>query len=346
MRCKRILVTGKGGPDVLKVIEHDIPEPGPGEIRIRVEAAGVAYADTMRRRGVLAPRKPFTPGYDVVGRIDAVGEGVAGMDLGERVAALMPRLGLGGYSEHVVVPANLVVRVPQGIEPVPAVCLGLNYITAYQMLFRFTEPRPGERILIHGAAGGTGTALLQLGRHKGLDMYGTASAPKHDLVRDLGATPIDYRSEDFVERVRELTDDGVDYVYDPIGGKHLERSYRTLRPSGTLVSYGASSDIPKGTLGVAVGSLRFLGLKLRPSRRAVRLYMITMSTGCKPADCKRDWEHLLELYLKGVVDPVVGARFPLEHAAEAHALMDRSGTRGKIVLLCGDDRESLAANSP
>jgi NADPH:quinone reductase-like Zn-dependent oxidoreductase len=346
MRSTRILVAGKGGPDVLKVVKDDIPEPGPGEIRIRVEASGVAYADTMRRRGVLAPRRPFTPGYDVVGRVDAVGEGVEGMELGGRVAALMPRLGLGGYSEHVVVPANLTVRVPQRIDPIPAVCLGLNYITAYQMLFRFTDPRPGDRILIHGAAGGTGTALLQLGRHKGLEMYGTASAPKHDLVRELGATPIDYRSEDFVERILELTDDGVDYVYDPIGGKHLARSYQTLRPSGTLVSYGASSDIPKGTIGVGLGSLRFLGLKLRPSRRGVRLYMITMSKGCKPADCKRDWEHLLQLYLDGVVDPIVGASFPLERAADAHALMDRSGTRGKIVLLCGEDREAPAANPP
>jgi NADPH:quinone reductase-like Zn-dependent oxidoreductase len=165
-------------------------------------------------------------------------------------------------------------------------------------------------------------------------------------VRELGATPIDYRSEDFVERILELTDDGVDYVYDPIGGKHLARSYQTLRPSGTLVSYGASSDIPKGTIGVGLGSLRFLGLKLRPSRRGVRLYMITMSKGCKPADCKRDWEHLLQLYLDGVVDPIVGASFPLERAADAHALMDRSGTRGKIVLLCGEDREAPAANPP
>ncbi len=346
MRSKRILVIGKGGPDVLKVVEDDIPEPGAGEIRIRVEAAGVAFADTMRRRGVLAPPRPFTPGYDVVGRVDAVGEEVEGIELDTRVAAMMPMLGQGGYSEHAIVPANLSVRVPKSIEPIPAVCLGLNYITAYQMLFRFAEPQPGERILIHGAAGGTGTALLQLGRHKGLEIYGTASAPKHDLVRELGATPIDYRSEDFVQRILELTDDGVDYVYDPIGGKHLERSYQTLRPSGTLVYYGASSDIPKGTVGVGVGLLRVMGLKLRPSRRRVRIYMITMTKGCKPADCKRDWEHLLQLYLNGVVDPIVGATFPLERAAEAHALMDRAGTRGKIVLLCGDNREGSAAIPP
>lgn len=322
MRSKRIVVTGKGGPNVLTLVEDDISEPGAGEIRIRVEAAGVAFADTMRGRGVLAPRRPFTPGYDMVGCVDAVGEGVEGIELDTRVAAMTPTLGQGGYSEHVIVPAKLVVRVPKSIDPVPAVCLGLNYITAYQMLFRFAEPQPGERILIHGAAGGTGTALLQLGRHKGLEMYGTASAPKHDLVRELGAMPIDYRSEDFVPRILELTGDGVDYVYDPIGGKHLARSYQTLRPSGTLVYYGASSDIPKGAVGVGVGLLRLMGLKLRPSRRRVGIYMITMTKGCKPSDCRRDWEHLLQLYL----DPVVGATFPLERAAEAHALMDRAGT--------------------
>lgn len=344
MHSKRILVTGKGGPEVLKVVEEDIPEPGAGEIRIRVEAAGVAFADTMRRRGVLAPRRAFTPGYEVVGRVDAIGKGVEGIELDTRVAAMMPKVGIGGYSEHAVVPANLALRVRSSIEPIPAICLGVNYITAYQMLFRVTAPQAGERILIHGAAGGAGTALLQLGRHKGLEMYGTASAPKHDLVRELGATPIDYHTEDFVQRILELTSDGVDYVYDPIGGKHLGRSYRALRRTGTLVYYGASSDIPQGVVGVGVGLLRLMGLKLRPSRRRVRIYMITMSKGCKPADCKRDWEHLLQLYLDGVVDPVVGATFPLERVAEAHALMDRAGTRGKIVLLCGANLADSAAN--
>ena len=343
MRSKRIVVTGKGGPEVLKVVEEDVPEPGPGEIRICVEAAGVAFGDVMRRRGVLAPRQAFTPGYDVLGLVDAVGKDVKGIELDTRVAALMPKVGFGGYSEHVVVPANLALRVPSSIEPIPAICLGLNYITAYQMLFRFTAPQAGERILIHGAAGGVGTALLQLGRHKGLEMYGTASAPKHDLVREFGATPIDYHTEDFVQRILELTDNGVDYVYDPIGGKHLERSYQTLRRAGTLVYYGASSDISQGMVGMGVGLLRLMGLKLRPSRRHVRMYMITMSKGCKPADCKRDWEHLLQLYLDGVVDPIVGATFPLERVAEAHALMDRAGTRGKIVVLRGANLADSAA---
>jgi NADPH:quinone reductase-like Zn-dependent oxidoreductase len=335
MRSKRIVVAGKGGPEVFQLVEGDAPQPGAGEIRIRVEAAGVAFGDVMRRRGVLAPRGPFTPGYDAVGVVDGIGQGVEGIEIDTRVAALMPKLGQGGYSEHAVVPADVVVRIPAGIEPVPAVCLGLNYIAAYQMLFRFTTPKSGDRVLIHGAAGGVGTALLQLGRYKGLEMYGTASAPKHDLIRELGATPIDYRTEDFLQRILELTGDGVDYVYDPIGGKHLVRSYQTLRRAGTLVYYGASSDIPKGTIGVGIGLLRLMSLKFRPSRRRVRIYMITMSKGCKPEDCKRDWERLLQLYLDGVVDPIVGATFPLERVDEAHLLMERAGTRGKIVLLCG-----------
>lgn len=333
---KRILIADRGGPEVLQVVEGEAPEPGPGEIRLAVQAAGVAFADTMRRRGVLAPRGAFTPGYDVVGRVDALGEGVKGIELGTRVAAIMPHLGIGGYAEHAVVPAETAVRVPPGIGAIPAVCLGVNYITAYQMLFRLTSPEAGDRILVHGAAGGAGSALLQLGRHKGLEMYGTASAGKHELARALGATPIDYRNEDFVERVLTMTGDGVDYAYDAIGGTNLARSYKTLRRDGTLVYYGALSDVPNGVLGVGLGVFRLLGLKLRPSRRRVTIYMITLNKGCRPADCKRDWEHLFELYLQGVVDPVVGATFPLEQASEAHALLDRAGTTGKIVLVCGD----------
>ncbi|MCA9523975.1 MAG: zinc-binding dehydrogenase, partial [Myxococcales bacterium] len=254
-----VLVRGRGGPDVLHVVQREVPTPRSKAVRIRVEAAGVAFGDVMRRRGVLAPPGAFTPGYDVVGVIDAVGETVSGDWLGRRVAAMMPSVGLGGYADHVCVPADRLARVPDGVPPAEAVALGLNYITAYQLLHRFSPVRAGQRILIHGAAGGVGTALLELGEKLGLEMYGTASSAKHDLVRERGGVPIDYRSEDFVSRVAELTHGGgVDVVFDSIGGAHLRRSYQTLRPRGTLVSFGVSGDLSRGWLGVIAGFWPFL----------------------------------------------------------------------------------------
>jgi NADPH:quinone reductase-like Zn-dependent oxidoreductase len=297
-----------------------------------VAAAGVAFGDVMRRRGVLAPRRPFTPGYDVAGAIDAVGPGVDAGLSGKRVAVFMPKPGIGGYAEHVCVPAERLVEVPEAIDPVDAVCLGLNYITAYQLLDRIVPLRAGQRALIHGAAGGVGSALCELGAARGLELYGTASAGKHDLLRARGATPIDYRSEDFVARIRELTGDGVDAVFDAIGGAHLRRSHQVLRKGGTLVSFGVSGDVGRGLRGVLGGMLVFAGLKLRIDGKRVRLYLITATPGTGWRRCRDDWAALLAMKLRGEVAPVVGARVPLAEARRAHELMDAAAVAGKIVL--------------
>lgn len=329
---RKIVVTGAGGPEVLELVETTAPEPSRGEVRIRVDVAGVAFGDVMRRRGLFAPRKPFTPGYDVAGTVDAVGAGVDAALVGTRVAAMMPRPGIGGYAEHVCVPARRLVTVPDEVAFDDAVCLGLNYITAYQLIHRFAKLSRGDTVLIHGAAGGVGTALLDIGRSVGLTMYGTASAPKHDLVRARGATPIDYRHEDFVARMRELEPDGVDAVFDGIGGDNLRRSYRVLGPRGTLVFFGVSGDLDRGLRGVSASARAFLALKLRPDRKRVKLYMITASPGARPAACRDDWQVLLGMRRDGQLDPVIGARLPLESAAEAHALMDRAAVAGKVVM--------------
>lgn len=330
---RRVVIRRPGGPEALELVNAEAPTPRKGQVRIRVEAAGVAYGDVMRRRGVLAPRKPFTPGYDAAGTIDSVGPGVDGFAHGDRVAVMMPKAGIGGYAEHVCVPAKRLVRIPEAVTADEAVVLGLNYITAYQLLHRFVRLSSGQRILVHGAAGGVGTALLDLGQLAGLEMFGTASARKHDLVRERDCVPIDYRNEDFVERVGELAGDGVDAVYDGIGGSHLRRSYRTLRKGGTLVSFGVSGDVERGLRGVAAGMLTFASLKLRPfDRRAVRLYMITASRGAGWRHCRDDWETLLQMKAEGKLRPVVGARVPLEEVSRAHDMLDRAAVIGKIVL--------------
>src|SRR5215468_3738210 len=195
MRHTRVIVTHYGGPDALQVFEEECPEPKNGEVRVKVLAAGVALPDVMAREGIHpeTPRTPFTPGWDLVGVVDRVGANVSGIEAGEIVAA-MPIS--GAYAEFVCLPASELVPVPSGLDAAEAVSLVLNYVTAYQMLHRSAKVRSGQRVLIHGAAGGVGSALLQLGGLAGLEMYGTCSARRAQAVAELGGLPIDYRSQD------------------------------------------------------------------------------------------------------------------------------------------------------
>jgi NADPH2:quinone reductase len=243
----RIVVSAFGGPEVLKYIEENLPEPGPSEVRIKVLAAGVAYADVLMRRQLYpgTPRPPFTPGYDLVGEVDALGQNVTQFVVGQRVGALTIR---GAYSQFAIVPEELLVPVPDAVDPAEAVCLILNYMTAYQMLHRIAKVASGQTILIHGAAGGVGTALLQLGVLQGITMYGTASKSKQEAIAGAGGIPIDYKAQDFSKRVRELSHDGVDAVFDPVGGINWWRSYRLLRRGGNLVCYGMSVVVTHGKI--------------------------------------------------------------------------------------------------
>jgi len=251
MKNTRVVIAGHGGPEVLKVIEEDLPAPRSGEVRLRVLAIGVAFADVLMRYGMYpnTPPLPFSPGYDVAGVIDDLGEGVSGFAPGDTVAALIM---LGGYSPYVCVPASELTRVPAGVDPAEAVSLVLNYVTAQQLIHRIAGLEPGQTVLIHGAAGGVGTATLELGRLAGLKMFGTASRGKHDLVTALGGIPIDYKKDDFVARVLQMTSSaGVDAAFDAVGGTNWWRSYKTLgaggkAAGGKLIGYGMSSVIRPG----------------------------------------------------------------------------------------------------
>jgi NADPH2:quinone reductase len=246
MKHHRIVVTRHGGPDVLQMIEENIPEPQTGEVRVKVQAAGVSAYDLMfRSSGWLpgTPRVPFTLGVDVVGVVDKLGEGVSTVESAQMVAGATFALdGLGGYAKFICLPESDLVPVPSGVDPTEAVCVVANYLTAHMALHRVANVYSGERVLIHGAAGGVGTALLELGKLAGLELYGTASKHNHELVSALGATPIDYRSENFVKRIRTLTGDGADVVFDPIGGaRQLWRSHRAVRKGGRLVWFGVAA---------------------------------------------------------------------------------------------------------
>lgn len=332
---RQVVIQRPGGPEVLAVVERQMTDPGPGMVRVRVLAAGVAYADILMRKGVYpgAPRMPFVPGYDIVGTVDALGPGVAGFAIGQRVAALTTT---GGYTTCITLPAAALIPVPDGIDPAVAVSTLLNYVTAYQLLHREAHVRAGERVLVHGAAGGVGTALLELGRLAGLRIYGTASRAKHDLVTELGATPLDYRDPDLPGRVRALTGEGVDAVFDGVGGVSFHRSYRMLRPRGRLVAYGVGPAVSQSRvplLGIIDSVARLAALRLIPDGRTISFYQINPVRRRHPDWFQADVAAVFAHLARGEIRPTVSARLPLEQAARAQSILEAGQSCGKVVLL-------------
>jgi NADPH:quinone reductase len=330
---KSVIVSRYGGPEVLRLVESDPPVPKRGQVRIRVRAAGVSFADVLMRRGVYPagnPAPPFTPGWDIVGTVDQLGEGVEGYEVGKRVAALTK---VGGYSEALCLDAGDVVPLPDELDDAEAVSLILNYITAYQMLHRVALVRPGEQLLVDGAAGGVGSALLELARMAGAGVFGIASAAKHDFVRSLGAHPID-RDEDPAEAVRRTLGRGADAAFDGVGGWHLVRTLRAVRRGARVVPFGASS----------IGNRRqqvreYLGfgaaLACAPlSGRAMKSYSISRMRERHPDWFREDLTALFEMLASGSLRPRIAAQLPLAQAARVHELLERGDVRGKIVLTC------------
>jgi NADPH2:quinone reductase len=340
----RVIVTHYGGPDALQVLEEECPEPKDGEMRVRVLAAGVSLPDLMMREGVHpeTPPLPFTPGWDLVGVVDRLGDHVSGIEPGEIVAALPI---YGAYAEFVCLRQSELVPVPSGLDAAEAVSLILNYVTAYQMLHRSAKVRASQRVLIHGAAGGVGTALLQLGRLAGLEMYGTCSSHGASTVSGLGALPIDYQHHDFVQEIHRLTSEGVDVVFDGIGSTHIWRSRKALRPGGVVVAYGLTSSLRGGRLasGRSGGRHRFRAIaifglyiacgRLFPGRKRVVPYSIQWLKRLKPALFRQDLIALFDLLQQRKIKPLIAQRFPLTEARRAHELLGKGGITGKIVLV-------------
>jgi NADPH:quinone reductase len=355
---KRVLVDHFGGPEVLTVVDDDDPQPGPGEVRVRVLAAGVSFTDAQLRAGTYlgVPKPPFTPGYELVGVVDKLGPGCSGLRPGVRVAALTV---WGAYAERVCVPEAEAVEVPDELDPAEVVSLVLTYTTAYQLLHRTARASSGETVLVHGAAGRVGTAVLELGALAGLRLFGTASARDRAAVERLGAVAIDYQSEDFLARVRELTGDGVDVVLDGLGGAVSLRSFRALRPGGRLVLYGHYATLAHGrksrrawiewyatTAAVALWGLlsprrRVLAYriqKLRGRRQwlpvAGRSRALPVGGGPRyPEWFREDFHALLELLRGDKIHPAVAERLRLSDARRAHEMLERSAAKGKLVLV-------------
>jgi synaptic vesicle membrane protein VAT-1 len=336
---KAIVMTRHGGPEAMQVGEESEREPGAGEVRVRVKAAGLNFADIMARLGYYpdAPRPPCVLGYEVAGLVEGVGAGVTAVAEGQRVLALTR---FGGQAEVVCAPEPQVLPMPEGMSFEEGAALPVNYLTAYHALFRIASLRPSERVLIHMAAGGVGLAALQLCRTvPGVETFGTSSSAKHDFLRSEGLNhPIDYRTVDYAEEVRRLTGGkGVDVVLDPLGGGSWRQGYRLLRPAGRLVTYGFA-NLASGETRSTWRALRelarvpiFTPIGLMNDNRVVGGINLGHLWG-EPEMISAELKALVELYGAGAIRPRVDRVFRFEEAMQAHRHMQARRNVGKVIL--------------
>ena len=334
MKYKKVIVTERGGPEALKVIEAELRPPSAGEARIKILAAPVCAPDITARYGQspLVPKPPFTPGYAFIGIVDALGpqsqsssERAQPVAIGDRVGGLTA---YGAYAETIYWKTEALIPVPQTVDPAEAVPLILNYIVAYHALHRWAHVTAGDKVLIIGASGGIGTAFLQLGRLAHLRMYGIASKSKHAILTEYGAVPIDYHSQDFVQVIRQAEPDGLDAVFDGMAGDAFRRGYSLLRRGGTLVGYGN----PLSYAGMFQVLSRVAWYSLLPDGKKAKYY----STGISRVNRQMfldDWATLFRLLEEGKIKPVIAGKYPILEAGKANTLLESGRVIGNIVLL-------------
>ena len=325
MNYQSVIVTKRGGPEALQIVENELRAPAAGQARVKILATGVCQDDVAARVGnrPFLPKVPFVPGYTMVGVVDAVGQGVTEVAEGDRVGALTQ---LGSYAEYICWDAKKLVRVPTSLDPAEAVTLILNYLVPYQVMHRVVQVQAGDKVLIVGASGGVGTAFLQLGKLANLQMYGLASKSKHDVLTEYGATPIDYRTQDFVKVIRQAEPDGIDFVFNGMAEEYFARGLAVLRRGGVLVHYGG----PESFAGFLRLVARLLWSNLLPNGKSVKGY------GTHRVDQQilvEDWPALFTLLEEGKIRPIIAARFPILEAAQANALLESGQVIGNIVLL-------------
>jgi NADPH:quinone reductase-like Zn-dependent oxidoreductase len=325
MKYKSVVVTRRGGTEALQIVENDLQPPSAGEARVKILATGVCQDDVAARVGnrPFLPKIPFVPGYTMVGVVDAIGEGVTEVAVGDRVGALTQ---LGSYAEYLCWDAKELVHVPTSLDPAAAVTLILNYLVPYQVLHRVARVRAGDKVLIVGASGGVGTAFLQLGRLAGLKMYGLASKSKHHILAEYGAIPIDYHTQDFVTVIRQAEPDGLDFVFNGMAEEYLTRGLAVLRRGGCLVHYGG----PESLSGFLVFLARFLWYNLLPNGKSIQGYGTHRVDQHLRAE---DWSALFKLLAEGKIQPIIAARFPILEAAQANDLLESGQVIGNVVLL-------------
>jgi NADPH2:quinone reductase len=334
-----VVLPGLVEPDGFIVRRRPIPSPGKGQALVEMLASGVSFAEQQMRRGRYPgqPKFPFVLGYDIIGLVTSVGSGVDASLVGHRVAAVLKT---GGWTTHALVDARKLIVLPEGIDAADAETLLVNGITAWQMLNRKAKVTPGQTILVHGANGGVGNTLVQLARHDGIRVIGTASARHHEALRKAGVEPIDYNDPNMADRVRQLAPLGVDAVFDHVGGDSFERSFQLLARGGTLVAYGMASqrDDAKNM------SMAFLGVygrltlwNLWPNGRHALFYNFWEGKIIRPRRSMErrasDLTSVLALLAQGAIAPQIAARIPLAEASRAMTLAESKTMYGKIVIV-------------
>ena len=333
-----VVLPGKVEPSGLQFRDRTIPPLKQGEVLVQMEATGISFAEQAMRRGLYPaqPSFPFVPGYDLVGKIVAIGEDVPTTCLGSRVAAVTK---VGSWATHMVLPARKLVAVPEGITAIQAETVLVNGVTAWQMLFREAKVQAGQTILVHGANGGVGTVLCQLARHFGVRVIGTASDRHHDALRAIGIEPVDYNAPDLPSRIRVLAPNGIDAAFDHLGLESARMSYGQLHRRGSLVIYGNAAV--KQPASMTAVFLRLMGQvllwKLKPNGRSVTFYNFWAGRLVRPSIFRKrlvqDLGALFELLQAGAINPPVAAEFPLAEISTAMSLAESRSVRGKVVLV-------------
>jgi synaptic vesicle membrane protein VAT-1 len=341
---RAVVLTGHGGPEVLQVQERPDPPVGSGEVRVDVKAAGVNFADTAARVGVYpdAPKPPSVLGYEVAGVVESVGDGVESPSVGDRVVA---GVRFGGHAERVVVPAGQVLPLPDRLSFEQGAAVPVNYVTAYCGLVVMAGLKEGERVLIHSAGGGVGTAAIQIARNRDAEIFGTASAAKHAVISELGVGhPIDYRSQDFEAEVNRITGgEGIDVAFDALGPSSFRKDYRLLRPGGRLIMYGVA-ELQEGTsrsVPAIVRSLARMPFATLPWWKS--LSILNENKGVFGLNMLHWWDRerdvsritgpLVEQLEAGELEPIVAESFPFDRAGDAHRFIAERRNIGKVVLV-------------
>ena len=333
------VVTRKGGPDVLEIRQLPDPEPGPGQVRVRVRAIGLNFADVLMRIGVYTgtPAAPFVPGLEFSGVVDKAGDAVDAFRGGEPVMAVTR---FGSHAELVTLDARRVMRLPARMSFEEGAAFPVNYLSAHCGLVHLGRLRPGERLLLHAAAGGVGIASIQLARHIGAEIFGTAgSAPKLELIRSMGvAHAINYRVDDFASAIRgQIGPNRIDVVMDSVAGRLFKPGWDLLAPMGRYIIYGMASVSGKGGLNYLRAARELLALpRIQPlhmvaANRTLSGFHLGTLDAAHPYFRTAAGE-ILELYERGVLRPFVGATFPFEKICEAHAHLQSRASTGKVVV--------------
>ncbi len=333
MSYVQVVLKAFGGPEELQLQTVDrLPEPGPDEVRLRVLVTSAAFTDVMIRKGMypdVIEKPPFVPGYDLVGLVDALGSGVEGFSVGDRVADLTT---IGAYSEYICLPADRLTPVPEGVTDEDALAMILSAVTAYQMLHRVARVAAGQSILVHGAGGAVGTAMLQLATDAGVAAFGTDIAAKHDLIRQCGGTPIDAKAANLAKAIAAVVPEGVDAVFDPLGGESLSRSLHALKPGGILVAYGFMSEV-RGQGGSIPRD--FIKLKLwdwLPNGHATAFYSIGAMRRRHPEWFRQDLAVLFDMLAAGRIRPAIADVVPLADVQRAHQRIEAGDVQGKLIM--------------